>query len=460
MPILAATKLAAALMLGLLPAGLAVMFRGMRKSPLLGIAALPLVWNTLTHWGFISFMAATGLFAMTVGLTLLLLEKPTRARQIALAIVLLSVYATHIFRIPFAIAAVLGTTLLMWPATRRLKPVLLPLVPSIIMFGVWLLVRDKSLSTSGMEPLKLHWDRMSQAEGFLFSGFADPGELKIVRRIYWILAAVAGTNALALLLERRWRGVKGRDVWWWAGSHAAVVCCALVSLAMYLVLPMEIGTWWYVFPREIVIAVFMALGLLPDLPRRSWAKLPMLAALGYGVAALGFFVAKNYAAFDASTEDFHRIVQQIPKAPKLGYMVFDHAGSNRTTTPFIHLPAWVQATKGGWLSFHFVGWGANPICYREGSPAVPPPTPLRFEWTPERFDLQTRGTVLRLVPGAQPRITGLQVPSGSEPQARGSPGPLVAVSPGWRARRTPLAEPCSHVPCLPPRGLDGQGRSC
>jgi len=146
-----------------------------------------------------------------------------------------------------------------------------------------------------------------------------------------------------------------------------------------------------VFPREIVIAVFMALDLLPDLPRRSWAKLPMLAALGYGVTALGFFVAKNYSSFDASTEDFHRIVQQIPKAPKLGYMVFDHAGSNRTTTPFIHLPAWVQATKGGWLSFHFVGWGANPLCYREGSPAVPPPTPLRFEWTPERFDVQTRG---------------------------------------------------------------------
>jgi hypothetical protein len=248
LPIVTATKFAAALLLGLLPAGLAVLLRGLRKSPLLGIAALPLVWNTLTHWGFISFMAATGLFAMTVGLTLLLLEKPSRGRQIALAVVLLSVYATHIFRFPFAIAAVVGTTLLMWPATRRLKPVLLPLVPSIIMFGVWLLVRDKELSTSGMEPFKLHGDRLHAAEGFLFNGFADPGELKLVRRIYWITAAVAGANALALLLERRWRGVKGRDVWWWAGSHAAVLCCALVFLVMYLTLPMEIGTWWYVFP--------------------------------------------------------------------------------------------------------------------------------------------------------------------------------------------------------------------
>jgi len=72
-------------------------------------------------------------------------------------------------------------------------------------------------------------------------------------------------------------------------------------------------------------------------------------------------------------------------------MLFDHSGSTRSTTPFIHLPAWVQAEKGGWLSFHFVEWNAWPMRYRKNNPAVPPLTPLRFEWTPERFDIATRG---------------------------------------------------------------------
>ena len=51
----------------------------------------------------------------------------------------------------------------------------------------------------------------------------------------------------------------------------------------------------------------------------------------------------------------------------------------------------MQAERGGWLSFHFVSWNAQPIRYREAGPDVPPPTPPRFEWTPERFDLATRG---------------------------------------------------------------------
>jgi hypothetical protein len=390
MPIVAATKVTAALLLGLVPAGLAVMFRGMRKSPLLGVLGLPLVWNTLTHWGFISYMAAIGLFAATVGLTLMLLDKPSRSRQLALGAVLLAVYATHIFRFPFAIAAVLGTTLVMLPATRRFKPVLLPLLPSLIALGVYLLVREKDPTVRPLS-FKVQFERLSMADHYLMGGFIGTEELRLAHRAYAVCAAVALVCLAGFFAERRWRRWGRRDGWFAAGAQLSVLCCALVFLAMYLVLPMEIGTWWYVYPREVVIAALLGVGVVPDLPRPSWAKLPLLAAVGYAAGAQGFYVAKNYAAFDLATEDFHRIIQQLPKAPRLGYMVFDHSGSNRSTTPFIHLPAWVQATRGGWLSFHFVGWGANPIQYRTGSPHVPPPTPIRFEWMPERFDVATRG---------------------------------------------------------------------
>lgn len=391
MSIVWATKLATIVLLGLVPAGLSVMFHGMRKSPLLGLLGLALIWNTLTHWGFISFMGAIGLMAMVMGLTLLVVDRPTRARQVNLAIALLFVFATHIFRFPFAIAAVVGTALVMVPATRRFRPILLPLLPAVGLLVIWLLVRTKELSTQGMDPIRPHFDRMAEIPRLLFNGFLGPEEHALAFRTAWIFGAVGLACLMGLGAERRWRWWTRRDWWWVVGSHVAVGSVALVFFGMYLSMPMEIRLWWYVYPRELVAALFVALGLFPDLPRLSLLKFSLLGGVAYATASQAFLVAKNYAAFELVTEDFDRIIREIPKAPKLGYMVFDHFGSNRTTTPFIHLPAWVQATRGGWLSFHFVVWDHNPFRYREGSPSVPPATPLRFEWTPERFDIGTRG---------------------------------------------------------------------
>src|SRR5262245_26127251 len=113
LPPIAAVKVAAAVMIGLVPAGLAVLFHGMKKSPLLGLLGLGLCWCNLTHWGFLNFVGALGLFAISVGLTLLLLDRPTRGRQVALGLTLGALYFTHIFRYPFALAAVVGTAVVM-----------------------------------------------------------------------------------------------------------------------------------------------------------------------------------------------------------------------------------------------------------------------------------------------------------------------------------------------------------
>src|SRR5262249_5154365 len=123
LPALAAVKVAAAVMVGLVPAGMAVMFHGMKKSPLLGLLGLGLCWCNLTHWGFLNFMGALGLFAMAVGLTLLVVDRPTPRRQAALGITLVALFFTHIFRYPFALCAVVGTGVVMFPATRRIRPI-------------------------------------------------------------------------------------------------------------------------------------------------------------------------------------------------------------------------------------------------------------------------------------------------------------------------------------------------
>jgi hypothetical protein len=157
---------------------------------------------------------------------------------------------------------------------------------------------------------------------------------------------------------------------------------------------MQINNWWYVYPRELLAACFLALGLAPDLPRAILPRVALAALLGVAAVPMARLVARNYAVFGGATGDFDEITRDLPAAPRLLYLVFDHTGSNRTTSPFTHLPAWVQAERGGALSYHFAIYGASPLAYRprEGRESiVPPPTPPHWETTPEAFDVLERG---------------------------------------------------------------------
>ncbi len=393
LPALAATKIAAVVMIALVPAGLAVMFHGMKKSPLLGLVGLGVTWCNLTHWGFLNFMGALGLFAMAVGFTLLLVDAPTRGRQIALAVTLVALFFTHIFRYPFALCAVVGAAVVVYPATRRIRPIVAPLVPALLLMALWLAVRPKEL-VGDMGPIQIHKERLGEFVGLLGGAFYDPEEKIAFDRFTRIAAAVAAASLAAAAVAAIAGKPRRTGAAWDAGVTILPIACAAVFLGLFLTLPMQMGVWWYVYPREATATAFIALGVFPDLPRPIWLRAPLVVALAAGGVGIAAVVIRNYARFDPLTRDFEAIVQQIPRAPKLCYLIFDESGSTRANPPFIHLPAYVQADKGGWLSFHFAVWGASPVAYRprdQPGAVVPPPVPLRWEWTPHLFDLRRQG---------------------------------------------------------------------
>jgi hypothetical protein len=388
LPVVLSVKIASAIMLGLVPAGLAVMFHGMKKSPLLGLLGLGLCWCNLAHWGFLNHIGAMGLFAMTIGVTLMLLERPTMGRQLALALVLIALYFTHIFRFPFGICAVIGTTLVMYPATRRIRPVLLPLVPVAALFALWLRIRPTAL-TGKVGALSFHSERFKEFVPLLFGGFRDPAEKRYFL-IYLQLAIAVGLVCAVASAVRYYRGVQ-RARAWDVGATLAVLGCVTTFLLFFLVMPLWLGSWWYVYPREATTTTFMLLGLCPDLPRRAVLRVPLTLAMIVGGLGVARVVVKNYAEFDAQAQQFAAITRQIPQAPRLFYLIFDNGGSTRTTSPFMHLPAWVQAEKGGWLSWHFAVWNASPVAFRprdQPGAVVTPKTPPRWEWTPGQFNLK------------------------------------------------------------------------
>lgn len=393
-PAAIAVKMAAVVMLSFLPLGLGTMFHGMKKSPLLGLAGLPFVWCHLTHWGFLNFVGAIGLFAGTIGVTLLVLDKPTSRRRLALAALLVLLFFTHVFRFPFAILGVVGTAIVMLPSTRRFRPILAPLAPSLVLFAIWLVVRPKVIG-GAIDLSHFDWNRRSELLPLLREGgFNDPAEASAIVTSYRAVGFVALLSLFALVAEGRLSPNTRREFTFRVGVTVAALGCAGAFLLLFFMLPMQSGIWWYVYPREAVAAAFVALGALPDLPRTRLLKTPLVLVLALAPLGMARAVGANYRAFDAVTQDFQKITLAIPRAPKLMYLVFDHGGSNKKNTPFIHLPAYVQAEKGGWLSFHFVGFGASPIAYRprnQPGAVVPPPFPTRWEWTPQAFRAREHG---------------------------------------------------------------------
>ncbi len=450
LPIHVAVKAACAVMLSALPLGLGLLFRGLGKQPLLGVLGLGLVYNTLTHWGFISHVGALGCFAASLGAALMLLEggsaRQQRRRGLLLAGLLLLTLFTHVYRYPFALVSVVALGLVR-PGTypigdheaqgrgprrlARLRQALvaqrhywLATLPSLLFFAAFWLRRDHVLGAELI--LTWDWQRLREFGQHVFGGFtASVGQREQSLGLQWLLLAV-GLGLGSVAVRAKWFGTAPLDdqpadagsdaeaeAQADAEAHAAdaeplaagatnllnasdlkrlrrrahgvlvVICVGLLGL--YLSLPLTWGGWFFVYPREALSVALLALALLPALPRVPIASLVLAAAMWLGAGRQSYLVAVQWLRFEHLNQDFYAIQAEIPARPKLLYLIFDHTGTYRSTTPFIHLPAWIQAEKGGSLYFHFVRWDLYPIRYRLDSLETPPQLPYFLEWHPEWF---------------------------------------------------------------------------
>lgn len=392
-PIHVAAKVMAVGMLALLPVGLGLLFHGMKKSPLWGLLGLCFAYTDLTHWGFLSFAGALGLYAASIGLTLRLLDAPSSRRQLALGAALLLLFFTHVYRFPYALLAIGVTALVMYPATRQVRPLFAPLGAALGLFAVWFSLRPPTLS--GGVPIAFDTSRAARLGDFVFGNYVGASGAEEKKLAGALLATVAAALVLALVYRDRERAADARERRFRQGVTLLPLLLAGGHLLAYFTLPARVGEWWYVFPRELPAAWFILLGALPDLPKRRSVQLGIVALIGLGSGRMALFVAERWRAFDRETADFREIAANLPPAPKLAYLVIDHglpgkAGEKRHSA-LVHLPAWIQAERGGWLSFHFAGWRIFPIWYRTGAADTPPQVPRDWEWNPSWFRVNEQG---------------------------------------------------------------------
>ncbi len=390
LPPLVATKLAAALMLSLLPVGLMVLCWGLRKSPLLGLWGLVPVWGAVTHWGFINYIAALGLFAMALGLALRLAERSSPKLQGFLVAVLVLLFFTDVFRFPSTIAMLLVVALVMNRRVDSIRGVVIPAAVATALFIAWWATSAEPLAAVLGWFRMPDWSRLPDAGRYAFDIFVGDDDAEMFRRVGLLFALTAAVLfVVAVLRLRSWP-----KVGWVVPAHGVVAIAILLFVGLYLALPMERGVWWYVFPREITAAIFLVPALLPNLPRKTWAHLGFVIWTAVAIAPLAEHVADVHREFGTTTVHFRELVRELPKGPKLLYLVYDHEGSRATSSPYVHMPAYVQAERGGWLSYHVAQFESSPFRYRDESDPeaeVPPQTPMRWEWSPQLFQLDQHG---------------------------------------------------------------------
>lgn len=397
-PIAQAMKLVSIVAFVTLPLGVAVTLREQGKSPLGAVLAVALVWSSQTHWGFLNSVAATGLHVLVIGLALRVVNRDGRGRRVTLGAVFALVLFTHPFRFPFTLLALALLPVVVPRARTAWRALATCLAPGLGLFGAWYLVRPHVVSLSRKD-LSFEPSRLKELPFQAFSGYApetSTGREELFAAALWFSALIAWAlvaGVLAWRESRRAGGAEPRpDALAETSGRPVTLYLLLVAgghLLSFVTLPMLIDLWWNVYPREAVPFLLFVLCALPRLPRVTWARVGLVALSVVAAGNFGRIVTRDWARFAQLDREFIAIERHIPRAPKLFYLIYEHRGTHKLTSEFLHFPAWIQAERGGWLDFHFASWGFYPVRYRAGSPDVPPPLTPGFEWRPQDFRFAT-----------------------------------------------------------------------
>ena len=232
-------------------------------------------------------------------------------RAVGLTVTLLAVFFTHVYRFPFAVAAVIGTAIVMYPATRRIRPVIAPLAIALTVFGIWRVFRRATLG-SEVQGLGLHWERVHEMPGHLFGSYVGPTELELATRMMWITVALFGITTVLFFAQGRHRN---------RGRRAMVGRRRDAGPTRHRRRLRRLLSGAADDDRRLVVRLsarnrdchFHRGGAFPDMPRQWWLKVPILGAIVFAVGPLAFYVASAIPGLRSSDGRFSRACP--PRSP-------------------------------------------------------------------------------------------------------------------------------------------------
>lgn len=330
--------------------GLRALLAATERPKHLALFAVPFAFGSLWHWGFLNFIAGTGLLLVALSLVVRLAREPKRRTAILLALLSLLILVTHVHGMFMLIAT---APVLAWgfrgeePPLRALVRTCLPIVAAGLGTVAFVIV-TWSQATGSWVKLDLPLvDRVRAFPDFLAAGVPSPwpGVACAV-----LAAVIAGSLAL------RVPATAPRRAW------LALAIALGGQVLLYMVLPLNTPTATYVSARHALLIVLFGLPLVPAIRH---AAVRIAAGAAFAVVGL-VLVTVELARFDGEARSFDPIVEAMKPNKRVAPLIFEKGSPHVSTRtfPYLHFAAYYQADKGGDLARTFaVVWNV-PVRYR------------------------------------------------------------------------------------------------
>ncbi len=422
-PIEIANKLYLSAYAAALPVGVGLLARRMGRSPWLLVFAFPLVFNFNFAFGFITFCAGLAIYLFAVYALDLFLEQPTRRRAIAVALLGVAIYFTHLIIFFFFGLSVIVLFACYARRPRRLAAAAALLVPSLIcaFIGAHAAHDGSTAYNPGPFEFDARFDKplqsLQSAGTSLLAAWGGDGTYKVL--------LLLGGLWLAALLSARPDDDEARGPGWPYRLEALFVLASLMPFVLpaHIFKPFDL---WMIGGRfYVVIALFALL-----LPRGRFGgnrgfilALTFLLALYYPLK-----LAAAWKRFDGRASSVTRLMRHVQRGSSTLVLEVGDASDpdvGRESQPYTQFHAVAQLLAGGY----------DPWSLDIGFPMIPKPgvkLPAGPVWKhPESFDLERESQQFDfLLTRKEPRDYSLL----AGPNDAGA-APLVDADGDWRLYR-------------------------
>lgn len=410
LPLAAALRIVVAACTILPIVGLRALLAATGRPRHLALLAVPLAFGALWYWGFLNFIAGTGLLLVALALVCRIARGAPLRTQLALGLLSLLVLVTHVHGMFMLVAL---APVLAWgfrgddqPPWRAVVRAVAPIIPAALGTLAFVIVTWRQ-AVGTWERLDMSLvDRVRAFPEFLAAGLPAP----------WpgiACAVLAGAVVLSGVLWGLFRDRAGASP---RRELLALAAAFAGQVLLYFVLPVNTPTATFVSARHALLIVLFGLPLLPRV-RHAWAQIGFAAAF----AAAGLTLAAvEIARFDDEARTFDPILAVMKPNKRVAPLIFEKGSPyvHPRTFPYLHFAAYYQARSGGDLARTFaVVWNV-PVRYRDDYRRYE--VPEKVEWDPRLFspsrDLPHFDYVLIRGPEFTPRSdSGLVVVARSGP---------------------------------------------
>ena len=362
--------------------GLAALLGAIGRPRIHALLAVPLAFGAVWHWGFLNFLAGTGLMLGLLAVVVAGARAPSRRRAIGLGVGALVLLFTHIHGL-FMLIGLAPVFAWAWrdddaPWTAALRTCA-PIVPAAL--GAVAVVATTWSHAVGTAPLLAPGlgARLAHFPDRLGAGLPAPWPATSLAVLAAVAALLAGLR-LAPGAAPLDRGAAARH------RRTALAFAVASQAAFYLALPLNTSTAAFLSGRHALLLALFAIPLIPPLAGRRADVARVAAAL---VAAATLAVVGPYLArFDHRARAFDDVLAHMEPDRRVASLVFEPRSDlvHPRVLPYLHFDAYYQAARGGDVSRSFALIWNVPIRYRDDY--TPHPVAEEVEFDPRRFSLE------------------------------------------------------------------------